>query len=395
MNRYYNYLLEVEVIVIEDKFILKSKVFFNKKSIDYLKQIKGTHAFIVSDSIMETLGYLQTTVDNLKEAGISSTVFTGVRPDPDVKVIEEGLKPYIESNADVLVAIGGGSAIDTAKGILYFASLLGNAASTVTKKPLFIAIPSTSGTGSEVTDFSVITYDGEKICIVDEYISPDIAILDSTCIQHVPARVVADTGIDVLVHATEAYVSTKATDFTDALAEKAVQLIFENLELLYKNPMNPDARDRVQNASCMAGMAFTNTGLGINHSLAHAFGAAFHISHGRSNGLMLNSVMEYNADLCGSANGYAAKRYAKLASVLGLPARTPREGSVNFIMAVNKLKKALDIEANIKILGIDQNEFAKVTAQMADTALLDRCTPTNPRQPSKEDMIQIYIKSYD
>ena len=382
------------VKIIEDKFILKSKVYFNKQSIQYLKQIKGSSAFIVSDSIMEKLGYLQTTLDCLNEAGISSTVFTGVRPDPDVKVIEEGLKPFMQSGADVLVAIGGGSAIDTAKGILYFASMVENAAGSQTKKPLFIAIPSTSGTGSEVTDFSVITYEGEKICIVDDFISPDIAILDSTCIQHVPQRVAVDTGIDVLVHAIEAYVSTKATDFTDALAEKAIKLIFENLEILYNDVADPDARDRVQNASCMAGMAFTNTSLGINHSLAHALGATFHISHGRSNALVLCAVMEYNADLGGSANNYAAERYAKLASLLQLPARTRREGSVNFISAVKKLKKALGIEESVRALGIEQAEFENVLKKMAETAMKDRCTPTNPRQPSTEDLVQVYKKCY-
>lgn len=382
------------VKIIVDNFILKSKVYLNKQSIQILKQIKGTQAFIVSDSIIEKLGYLQTTIDYLKEAGISSTVFTGVRPDPDVKVIEEGLKLYMKSGADVLVAIGGGSAIDTAKGILYFAQKLEAAVGTEIKKPLFIAIPSTSGTGSEVTDFSVITYAGEKICVVDSFIAPDIAILDSTCIAHVPQRVAVDTGIDVLVHAVEAYVSTKATDFTDALAEKAIRLIFENLEKLYKDINDPDARDRVMNASCMAGMAFTNTGLGINHSLAHALGAKFHLSHGRSNALVLSAVMEFNADISGSANSYATERYARLASVLQLPARTRREGSVNFIMAVNKLKKALSVEENLRALGIDQTEFENAIGQMAESALLDRCTPTNPRQPSKEDILQIYKKCY-
>lgn len=378
----------------EDRFILKSKVYFNQQSLQYLKQITGSHAFIVSDSIMEQLGYLQTALDYLKEAGIESSVFTGVRPDPDVRIIEEGLKPYLKSNADVLVAIGGGSAIDTAKGILYSAKMIEKAAGTEIKKPLFVAIPSTSGTGSEVTDFSVITYEGEKLCIVDEFIAPDIAILDSTCIQHVPQRVVVDTGIDVLVHAIEAYVSIKATDFTDALAEKAIKLIFENLEKIYKDVKDSDARDRVQNASCMAGMAFTNTGLGINHSLAHAFGANFHISHGRSNALMLSAVLEYNAELSGGANCYAAERYAKLALMLLLPARTRREGSVNFIQAVNKLKKALGIEENIRTLGIDPAMFESTLEKMAETALLDRCTPTTPRKPSKEDIIQIYKRSF-
>jgi len=378
----------------EDKFSLKSKVYFNKNSLQSLKQIKGSHAFIVSDSIMETLGYLQKTTDYLKEAGIISSVFTGVHPDPDIKVIEEGLKSYLKSSADVLVAIGGGSAIDTAKAILYFAQMYEVSSGITKNKPLFVAIPSTSGTGSEVTDFSVITYQDEKICIVDDFIAPDIAILDSTCIQHVPQRVIVDTGIDVLVHALEAYVSIKATDFTDALAEKAIKLIFENLEKLYKDVKDPDARDRVQNASCMAGMAFTNTGLGINHSLAHAFGAKYHVSHGRSNALFISAVIEHNAGISGSTNDYAAERYAKLAAILQLPARTFREGTVNLILAVNRLKKALGIEDNIQALGIDQSEYINSLTQMAETAMLDRCTPTNPRQPSTDDLIHIYKRCY-
>lgn len=378
----------------EDKFKLKSKVYFNKQSIKLLEQITGSRAFIVTDSIMDKLGYLQEAIDYLSKAGISSVVFSEVRPDPDVNIIAEGMKRYNESDADVIVAMGGGSAIDTAKGILYFAWKLKSAAGHEMKKPLFIAIPSTSGTGSEVTDFAVITSEGEKVCIVDEFIAPDIAILDSTCIQHVPERVVVDTGIDVLVHAIEAYVSTNATDFTDALAEKAVKLIFENIEKLYKDVKDSDARDRVQNASCMAGMAFTNSNLGINHSLAHAMGATFHIPHGRSNALLLSAVIEYNAYLRGSATGYAAERYAKLAKVLELPARTHREGTVNFIQAVDKLKKALGVEENIRALGVDQNEFEKALSNMAESAMNDRCTPTSPRQPSKEDLIHIYQKCY-
>ncbi len=343
---------------------------------------------------MESLGYLQQVVDYLSEAGISSTIFTGVRPDPDVALIADGLKLYRESGADVLVAIGGGSAIDSAKGILYFSWKFGSAEDEEIKKPLFIAIPSTSGTGSEVTDFSVITSVGEKVVVIDELIAPDIAILDSTCIQHVPQRVIADTGIDVLVHAIEAYVSTKATDFTDALAEKAIKLIFENLETLYKDPKNDDARDRVLNASCLAGMAFTNTGLGINHSLAHAIGGTFHLSHGRSNALLLNAVMEYNADLSGGACGSAAERYSKLAGVLQLPARTKREGAVNFMLAVKRLKKALGVEDHIRALGIDQAAFTNALEHMAETAALDRCTPTNPRQPSNDDLVQIFKKCF-
>lgn len=379
------------MVTIDNKFNLGTKVYFYNHSLELLKEIKGKKAFIVSDSVMETLGYLQKVIEYLKEAKISSVVFSGVRPNPNVKVIADGLKLYKDCDADVIVTIGGGSAIDTAKGILYVAYAL---ESTERVKPLFITIPSTSGTGSEVTDFSVITAEGEKICIIDELITPDIAILDPDCIQHVPQHVIADTGIDVLVHAIEAYVSTKASDYTDALAEKAIKLVFENLENLYRNPKDIDARNKLQAASCIAGMAFTNASLGINHSLAHAFGESFHISHGRSNALMLNAVIEYNAELHGGANGYAAKRYAQLAVELNLPSRTYREGTVNFIGIINKLKNSLGVEDSIRDLGIEQIEFEKAMKNIAKTALLDRCTPTNPKQPTKEDLIQVLQKCY-
>lgn len=361
---------------------------------EFLKKINGSCAFIVSDSIMEKLGYLQKAIDYLNEVEITATVFTGVRPDPDVTVIAEGMKKYLETHADIVIALGGGSVIDAAKGILYSLWQLRKSAGEEFKKPLFIAIPSTSGTGSEVTNFSVITAEGEKVCIVDEWMAPDIAILDSTCIQHVPQTVVADTGIDALVHAIEAYVSTEATDCTDALAEKAVQLIFGNLRTLYNDVTNSYARERIQKASCLAGMAFTNANLGINHSLAHALGGTFHISHGRANALLLSAVLEYNANLNSNANRYVAERYASLAAVLQLPARTYREGTINFLQAIKDLKKDLGIPNGIRELGIDKSKFENELGNMVELALRDRCTPTNPRQPSREDLIGIYQKSF-
>lgn len=376
------------------KFVIKPKIYFNEGSMEFLKEIKGSCAFIVSDSVMEKLGYLQKTIDYLYETGIKSVVFTEVSPDPDVRVIAAGMKRYLETNADTIVALGGGSVIDAAKGILYSLWQFRKAAGEEFKKPLFIAIPSTSGTGSEVTNFAVITAEGEKVCIVDEWMAPDIAILDSTCIQHVPQSVVADTGIDALVHAIEAYVSTEATDCTDALAEKAIQLIFENLRTLYKDVTDSSARERIQNASCIAGMAFTNANLGINHSLAHALGGTFHISHGRSNALLLSAVLEYNANLNSNTSRNVSEKYAKLAAILQLPARTNREGTINFMQAVVDLRKSLGIPSRIRDLGIDKGNFENEVSNMVELALHDRCTPTNPRQPSREDLIGIYQKAF-
>ncbi|MDO0822145.1 1-propanol dehydrogenase PduQ [Desulfosporosinus nitroreducens] len=376
------------------KFVIKPKIYFNEGSMEFLKEIKGSCAFIVSDSVMEKLGYLQKTIDYLNETGIKSVVFTEVSPDPDVRVIAAGMKRYLETSADTIVALGGGSVIDATKGILYSLWQFQKAAGEEFKKPLFIAIPSTSGTGSEVTNFAVITAEGEKVCIVDEWMAPDIAILDSTCIQHVPQSVVADTGIDALVHAIEAYVSTEATDCTDALAEKAIQLIFGNLRTLYKDVTDSSARERIQNASCIAGMAFTNANLGINHSLAHALGGTFHISHGRSNALLLSAVLEYNANLNSNTSRNVSQKYAKLAAILQLPARTNREGTINFMQAVADLRKSLGIPSRIRDLGIDKSNFENEVSNMVELALHDRCTPTNPRQPSKEDLIGIYQKAF-
>jgi alcohol dehydrogenase class IV len=262
-------------------------------------------------------------------------------------------------------------------------------------KPCFVAIPSTSGTGSEVTNFSVITANGAKNVLIDEFIAPDIALLDSICIQHVPPAVIADTGIDVLVHALEAYVSTDATDFTDALAEKAAELIFAHLKSLYDDPADDNARDRVQNASCIAGIAFTNANLGITHSLAHALGAQFHLPHGRANAMMVESVIAFNADLSGTADNDAAWKYQKMAEELNLPSRTPREGTVSLIRHIRQLKQELGMPRGIQETGkVDPTEFERAVEHMAQEALRDRCTPTNPVQPTKDDLIRLYRESF-
>lgn len=376
-----------------DKFRIRTKIYANKQSMELLKEVSGSRAFIVCDSIIEKLGFLKMISDYLNEAGICSSAFTGLHPDPDVKVIADGMKAYLDFNPDVLVAIGGGSAIDTAKGILYSVWQLEKSRGEF-QKPQFIAIPSTSGTGSEVTNFSIITADDKKVCLIDDLIAPDIAILDSTCIENLPQKVVADTGIDVLVHAIESYVSINATDFTDALAEKTIKLLFEYLPKLYSDVSDPIARDKVQNASCMAGMAFTNAGLGINHSLAHALGAEFHIAHGRANALLLDNVIDYNANLSGQGISHAAERYAKLAETLALPARTSREGAVSFMLAVKNLKKTLGASESIRALGISETDFQAAVGKMAESAMADRCTPTSPKQPTKEELMCLYQKTY-
>lgn len=377
------------------QFIVTPDIYFKQGSMEYLKEIKGSQAMIISDFVLENLGYLEMADQYLNEAGIKTVKFTDVRPDPDVSVVANGLKLYQQYQPDILVALGGGSVIDTAKAILYAAKEYLQAAGIEYKKPYFIAIPSTSGTGSEVTDFSVITVKDEKVCIIDKQIAPDLAILDITCIQHVPAKVAVDTGMDVLVHALEAYLSVKATDFTDALAEKAIQLVCENLETLSHDPADSWARERLQNASCMAGIAFTNTGLGITHSLAHAFGGKFHISHGRANAVFLTDVLEYNANVAGKMDERVSSRMAHLSGLLNLPARTVREGTFSLIEYLAKIKAAVGIEKSIKALGIRRDLYENAVSKMAESAMNDRCTKTNSRTPSVEELVQIYLKAYN
>ncbi|WP_427813968.1 1-propanol dehydrogenase PduQ [Enterococcus sp. 22-H-5-01] len=356
-----------------------------------MKYVKGKTAMIISDKLIDDLGYVKIIQEYLAEAGLNSQIFTDICPDPDTKVLGVGLKLFQQIKPDVLIAIGGGSVIDAAKGIIYSAyKMFGG----IFHKPYFVAVPTTSGTGSEVTDFSVITAEGDKIVLVDQFMAPDLAILDSDCVASVPRKVVIDTGMDVLTHATEAYVANNASDFTDALVEKAVRLIFEYLPLIAADIKNDEARDHVHNASCLAGIAFNNAGLGINHSLAHAIGGTFHLAHGRCNALLLEKVIAYNGDLSKSANNQAARRYAKLAKQLGLSARTVREGLVSYIDAVKHLKKQLDIEAGFGTLGIDQADYQAAIEKMAETAMMDRCTPTNPIKPSKEELITIYKSVY-
>ncbi|MGL4697275.1 1-propanol dehydrogenase PduQ [Enterococcus larvae] len=373
-----------------DQFTLKTKIFANQGSLKELEKLKGRKAFIVSDKVMAEFGYLSQVIDHLTKAQIGTESFTGIQPDPDTKVVAEGLKAFQKADPDILIAIGGGSAIDAAKGILYAASQFIDCSK---ERPYFVAIPSTSGTGSEVTDFSVITAGGDKICLVDEFIAPDLAILDATCIKNVPNKVVVDTGIDVLVHATEAYVSSKATDFTDAMAEKTIQLLFEHLPILNQDIQNSYSRDRVHNASCMAGIAFTNAGLGITHSLSHAIGGKFHLAHGRCNALLLDAVIEYNAELNGSANTLAAEKYAKLAKMLNLPARTIREGVVSYVDAIKGLKRELGIEGGFGEL-IAEQDYQDSLVYMSQAAKNDRCTPSNPREPSVDELREIYEKVY-
>jgi acetaldehyde dehydrogenase/alcohol dehydrogenase len=321
---------------------------------------------------------------------------------------------------DVIVAFGGGSPIDAAKGMwlfyehpetqfedlaLRFVDIRKRAVHFphLGKKALFVAIPTTSGTGSEVTAFAVITdkVTGIKYPLADYELTPDIAILDPELTYTVPRSVTADTGMDVLSHALEAYVSVIASDYTDALALQAAKIPFKYLPIAYEDPQNEKAREKMHNASCMAGMAFTNAFLGVNHSLAHKIGGQFHVAHGRANAVLLPHVIRYNASMPTKYTAYpkyeypvADQKYQEIAKALGLPASTPEEGVTNLIKAVEDLRARLNIPAYFKDCGVDKAAYMQSLDTLALNAFDDQCTGANPRYPLVSELKEILLAAF-
>lgn len=378
-----------------DKFQIPEMVYSGEDSLSVLNNVEAKKVMIVTDKFMVEFGYTKPVEEIFTAKGAQVCYFDGVKPDPSTEVIGAGIKVFEAARPDVVVAIGGGSVIDAAKAILYFESQVVEASNNVWTKPTFVAIPTTSGTGSECTIFSIVTTEKGKICVVEDWLLPDIAILDANFTIGVPDKITWDTGLDVLTHAIEAYVSTKATDFTDALAEKAVRTVFEYLPRLKANLKDKNAREKMHLASCMAGMSFSHAGLGLNHSFAHALGGLYHVPHGRANTVLMEAIMDFNVG-CGQLNeaNPAAARYAELAKAVGLPARTVREGFTSLRAAVSNLKDTLGVPKNIKDLGIEEAAFNKDIEGLVNNVLNDRCTPTNPRPITAEQVIEVYKAAY-
>ncbi|MGO2084017.1 1-propanol dehydrogenase PduQ [Vagococcus sp.] len=372
------------------EFGIDSKIYFGENALEQLEKLQGKTACIITDKTMVNIKAVDKIESILINKQIKYTVISDIKPDPTVEVIAEGIKVFLKELPEIVIALGGGSVIDAAKGILYSLWKMKKKEGAFFKKPTFVAIPSTSGTGSEVTAFTVITVGNGKLALVDEWMTPDIAIVDPFFTKTVPPSITADTGMDVLCHALEAYVSTKASDYTDALCEKVVKLIMEHLLDAYQDGSNMLAREKVHNASCMAGLAFTNASLGITHSLAHALGGVFHIPHGRANAMLMPYVIEYNAQ----HSQEAAKRYGYLANLLGLPAEDETVGWKNLILIINQLRTLMNMPQRISELEIDHAEYEAQLETMATLAIADNCTPTNPYQPTKEDLKKLYLTAY-
>ena len=378
------------------KISYKTELHVGKGALQQLSHYKNEHILVVADPFLKTSGTLDTILANFDDSN-DIVVFTDIVPDPPIETVVAGIKSAGDKPISIVLSIGGGSAIDASKAMYYFAKKQG-----AFSEAILIAIPTTSGTGSEVTSFSVITdaERGTKYPLVTKEILPDVAILDADLVLSLPGNITADTGMDVLTHAIEAYVSTKATDFSDALAEKAIKLVFEYLPKAYKNGQDVEAREKMHAASTLAGMAFNTASLGINHSLAHAAGAKFHVPHGRLNSILMPHVIQYNAgiDLNNrsrqAVDKTVASRYQDIAKLLGCSASSPVSGVRQLVEAIKKLQRKLEMPTSLREYGVKADAFAQYKVEISEAALHDGCTPTNPRVPTAEELLKVLEKAF-
>ena len=378
------------------KISYKTELHVGKGALQQLSHYKNEHILVVADPFLKTSGTLDAILANFDDSN-DIVVFTDIVPDPPIETVVAGIKSAGDKPISIVLSIGGGSAIDASKAMYYFAKKQG-----AFSEAILIAIPTTSGTGSEVTSFSVITdaERGTKYPLVTKEILPDVAILDADLVLSLPGNITADTGMDVLTHAIEAYVSTKATDFSDALAEKAIKLVFEYLPKAYKNGQDVEAREKMHAASTLAGMAFNTASLGINHSLAHAAGAKFHVPHGRLKSILMPHVIQYNAGIeFNNRNRQAidktvASRYQDIAKLLGCSASSPVSGVRQLVEAIKKLQRKLEMPTSLREYGVKADAFAQYKVEISEAALHDGCTPTNPRVPTAEELLKVLEKAF-
>ena len=408
-------------------FRTPSKVYFKKGCMPVaLAELKEVYdkkkVFLVTDSFLDSAGYIKPITDKLHELGIDYRVFSHVQPDPTLANAEEGAEQMRRYHPDCIIAFGGGSAMDAGKimWVLYehpdvtFADMSMRYIDIRKKvyqfpkmgeKAYFIAIPTSSGTGSEVTPFAVITDQntGVKYPLADYQLMPKMAIVDANNMMSGPKGLTAASGIDAVSHALEAYASMMATDFTDGLALRSLKLIFEYLPACYDNGMNePVAREKVAHAATMAGMAFANAFLGVCHSMAHKLGAFHHVPHGIANALMLEQVIRFNSAEVPAKMGtfpqydhpHTLARYAEVARYLGLGGKNDTESVENLIKAVNDLKARVGIKNSIKDYVPDEEDFLNRLDAMTEQAFDDQCTGANPRYPLFKEIKQMYLNAY-
>ena len=374
-------------------FGIKTKIYFGEQSLGRLKELPYKKVLIITDPFVVQSKMINMITEPLVEGQIDYDIFMDVVPDPPIEKISEGVRKLLEYRPEAIVAVGGGSAIDSSKAIREFAKKIDHYGEVA-----MIAIPTTSGTGSEVTSFAVVSDRAaqRKYPLVSPELTPEETILDAELVKSVPPAITADTGMDVLTHAIESCVSTERNEFATALAEKAIEICGVFLLRAYLDGNDTHARQKMHVASCLAGLAFNSTSLGLNHGMAHQLGAMFHIPHGRANAMLLPHIIEFNSDInkhSKSRKEYlpAVKKYSTIAQILGL-------SSYNKIMTVRSLVnwvqfmlKEMDIPLSISQMNtITEEEYMSKIEEMADAALADGCTATNPRTPTTADVIRIY-----
>ncbi|MFI6939715.1 bifunctional acetaldehyde-CoA/alcohol dehydrogenase [Streptomyces sp. NPDC050418] len=405
-------------------FKVPPKIYFERNSIRYLAEMDGIKKVsIVTDKTMVALGFVQKAVDILQSraGGVSVQVIDNVEPNPELDTVQAGAAMMRDFEPDTIIGLGGGSPMDAAK-IMWLMYEHPEIAFADTKEKFFdvrkrafkfpqlgekakmVAIPTTSGTGSEVTPFAVISDPkaAQKYPLADYALTPNVAIVDPNLPMGLPASVTADSGFDALTHATEAYISAYSNDYTDGLCLQAIKLIFENLEDCVKlGAKAPEAREKMHNASTVAGMAFANAFLGLVHAMAHTLGNTFHVPHGRTNALLLPHVIRHNGTVTHKATPWpkaevyrAPERLQEIAKMLGLKASTPAEGVESYAAAVEELRSRCGIPASFQEEGVDESAFIAALPQQAMNAYADQCAPANPRMPMIDDMQRLMRQAY-
>lgn len=373
-------------------FIVPRTTYSGPGSIENLKNITGKKAVIITGkSAMQKAGYIDKSIELLKAAKIESAVFDGVEEDPSIETVMRGVDFFNKEQPDVIIGLGGCSAIDAAKTMWVFYEhpqttfkeiIPPFSIKPLRKKAIFVAIPSTSGTGTEVTCVAVITdrKKGVKYPLVSYEITPDIAIVDGDICKSMPAHVTANTGLDALAHNTEAFVSTLTTPYTDALAFKSIEMIFNHLPKAYINGNDIDSRQNMHDASCLAGMAFTNALLGIVHAMAHQLGGMFGVPHGRANAILMPNIIRYNSK--------STNKYNDLAQIFG------ESTAEDYACQVEKLRREVGVEDSLKEYGINEPLWNELLEEISQNAINDPCVGANPRQPTLEDIKRIYEYCY-
>lgn len=380
-------------------FFRSPEIVFGEGALDYLADIEGSRAFIVTDQNMARLGFVEIVQAKLAEAGIESAVFAEVEPNPSLQTVQRGADQALAYGPDWIVGLGGGSAMDAAKSVFILYERPDLTPDDVApigrlglrQKARLVAIPTTSGTGAEVTWPIVLTDLDEhrKVSVGHSENIPDLAIVDPVFVQKLPPQITADTGMDVLTHAVEGYTAQWHNDFSDGLCLKAIQLVFDFLPRAYKDGTDDEARERMHNAATIAGLGFGNAQAAMAHGLGHSLGAVFPVPHGRAVGLFLPYTIAF------TARGYLPTRYIDIARFLGLPAADEAEGAASLIQAIQDLARRIGQPTTLQEAGIDRQDFEARLSKLVDNALNDSTLLIGLRFPEEEEVENLFRYAYE